>query len=192
MLVKGTSAIRLLSVASLIGCMSLIATGCGGQQAEDRPAEPATNWSAPLTDGVSVPTIIAAQRLVSFRVISPSFGGTPSLIQVDDPNQMQVNQRSVAMVFRLPDYGTVDVRESSAAGWTIEREKQRANEPVLQPGASPAKAYPFKMVAVKTTSGLLSASGERATLQWIDGNTLFYIFGPNLTASQVEALAERF
>jgi len=181
---------RAVLVIGLVAVMSVSACIAGGG---DRPAAPATNWNAPLADGITVPSVAAAQALVRFRVIAPAFGA-PALIQVDDPALgMPESERTVAFVFHLAGYGIVVVEESEQGGWTLARFRDRANTPVAQgPSPSGPNVYPFQMVPVRQTEGLLARSGGEGSItsiMWIEKSTLFRILGPSITPEQVQALA---
>lgn len=167
--------------------MSLSACAAGRG---DHPAGPATNWNAPLIDGITEPSVAAAQELVRFKVVAPGFGA-PVSIQVDDPSRMPESERSVAFVFHLATYGTVVVEEGEQGGWTLARMRERASEPVSQGSSSTAGpyVYPFEMVPVRQTDGLLAKSGGAGSIMWIENNMLFNIFGPSITPEQVQALA---
>jgi hypothetical protein len=177
---------------ALFGVISLSACGVASG---DEPASPKTNWDAPLIDGVSQPSVAAAQGLVRFKIVSPAIG-TPALIQVDSPAQMPENERTVAFVFHTAAYGTVVVEESEQGDWTLDRFRARASAPVAQAGnasSTPGPGlHPFQMVPVRKTSGLLATSGEVGSIMWIENGVLFRILGPSVTTEQVQKLAAQF
>lgn len=178
---------RTTIVAAGIG-VALTMIGCGTARGEEL-TKPEVNWEAPLIDGVSQPSVAAAQSLVRFKVVAPAFG-TPALIQVDDPARMPESQRTVAFVFHTAD-GTVVVEESAQGGWTVARLKERANTPIVQAASSSAPSgvavRPFRMVPARQTEALLGNSGSLG-IMWIEDGTLFQMFGPSVTPAQLQSL----
>jgi hypothetical protein len=112
---------------------------------------------------------------------SPQFASRPALIQVDDPAQVPVDDRTVAFVYQLPAAGTVVVEERNAH-LTLTELRRRADAPGV-----PADA--FQMVPVRATRGLLVSGNGIGGLLWVEGGVLFDITGPSVSPSQVQALA---
>jgi hypothetical protein len=76
---------------------------------------------------------------------SPQFASRPALIQVDDPAQVPVDDRTVAFVYQLPAAGTVVVEERNAH-LTLTELRRRADAPGV-----PADA--FQMVPCARREG---------------------------------------
>jgi hypothetical protein len=128
-----------------------------------------------------VVSVTQAARYVHFKVREPRFASRPALIQVEDPAQVPVDDRTVAFVYHLPAAGTVVVEERSAH-LTLAELRRRADAPGVPVDA-------FQMVPVRATEGLLVSGNGIGGLLWIEGGVLFDITGPSVSPSQVQSLA---
>jgi hypothetical protein len=105
---------------------------------------PQIDWQHPLHGGITVATGAAAASYVVFKVVDPGIG-TPTLVQVDDPSQVDLASRIVAFVYDLPNYGTVNVEEQEATLGTDQNLIARANAFTTTPSPD-ALAAQFHMV----------------------------------------------
>jgi hypothetical protein len=169
----------------------------GARAQQPGPAEgPPINWDAPLMDGITEPSLQPVQAVVPFALVQPAFG-TPDLIQVDDPSGVPADELTVAFVYHLASYGTVNVEEREPGYWTLDQMQQRADEPIPTaqgatdtptPGST-ASIDPFTMVPVRGTMGLLVQGQGLGRIIWNEGGTQFDITGPTLTPDQTLELA---
>jgi hypothetical protein len=174
-------------MVGIVGAALVVLAACGRGAPEDQPPPPAepgrppSNWEVPLHGGRIVASATQAAHHVHFTVHMPQFASRPALIQVDDPAQVPLNERTVAFVYHLPAAGTVVVQERSAH-LTLTDLRQRADAPGVPTDA-------FQMVPVRATQGLLVSANSIGGLLWIEGGVLFDITGPTVSRSQVQALA---
>src|SRR6266487_781887 len=163
-------------MVGIVGAALVLLAACGRSAPEDqpppaaKPGGPPSNWEVPLHGSRIVASAKQAARHVHFSVREPHFASRPALIQVDDPAQVPVDDRTVAFVYHLPAAGTVVVEERSAH-LTLAELRQRADAPGV-----PADA--FQMVPVRATEGLLVSGSGISGLLWTEGGVLFDITGP--------------
>src|SRR6266542_27528 len=163
-------------MVGIVGAALVLLAACGRSAPEDqqppaaKPGGPPSNWEVPLHGSRIVASAKQAARHVHFSVREPHFASRPALIQVDDPAQVPVDDRTVAFVYHLPAAGTVVVEERSPH-LTLAELRQRAAAPGV-----PADA--FQMVPVRATEGLLVSGSGISGLLWTEGGVLFDITGP--------------
>lgn len=147
----------------------------------ERTPRPPINWETPYRAGIMVASPSEAETHVDFHVRAPAFGRDPERIQVSDPDQVARQERSVAMVFSLPRFGQVVVKQQ-LPHLTLDDLRRRADSP-----DAPADA--FRMVSVRGTEGLLVSWEGVGRLTWIEGGVLFDILGRTISPDQVQELA---
>lgn len=161
----------------------------------DPPVGPQIDWENPYHGaGEKYASVEDAQSQVWFEIVVPSFG-KPDLIQVtpvDTPKELT----SVAMVFHLPQGGTVLVEEMPAVGDDSEglraiaaaHEGELADVPAGD--LSPATEAAYSIVSLRGTEALLVQGQGLGRVMWVEAGVRVDLLGPNLTASEAIELAK--
>ncbi len=140
-------------MVGIVGAALVLLAACGRSAPEDqpppaaKPGGPPSNWEVPLHGSRIVASAKQAARHVHFSVREPHFASRPALIQVDDPAQVPVDDRTVAFVYHLPAAGTVVVEERSAH-LTLAELRQRADAPGVPIGAGIDSITTYPLAAV--------------------------------------------
>jgi hypothetical protein len=176
-----------------------------GQSGGEIESGPEINWEKPFRDGPTFVSLAAVDEVLPFKVLKPAFG-IPDLIQTIPPAALETpDQQQVALVYHLPDEGTVVLEESLPAEMTLEGLKQiaaahtgetaevgQATESATEsstPTMGPVPA--FQIVPVRGTEGLLVQGNGVGRIMWVESGLLFDLTGPTISPDQVLALAEK-
>ena len=163
------------------------APGAGGDGATGPNGGPPIDWSHPLKDGVSLTGPAAAANKVSFNAVDPGIG-TPTLVQMDDPTQVDPSTETVAYVYSLPSIGTINVEERPAAQGMADNLVARANAFDAEPSPDPSEPQ-FQMVQLGSGQALLVTQGGVGAITWVQGGILFSVTGPTVSPDDVQNLA---
>lgn len=130
-----------------------------------------------------------AESYVNFKVAVPGFA-TADLIQVDNPESLAIEDRTVALVFGSlifegEDLGDVIVEESEPGVHSVEQFRAISESPPT--GASPGA---FQVVSVRGTDGLLVSGNGIGRVIWIESGVLLQILGSRISPDQAQALAK--
>jgi len=175
-------------MVGIAGAALVLLAACGRGAAGDRPppaakrGRPLSNWEVPLHGGRIVASAMQAARYVHFLVHEPQFASRPALIQVDDPAQVPVDDRTGRV--RLPPSGRRNGRRRGA------QRAPHADRAAAARGRSRrARRRLPDGPGARATQGLLVSGNGIGGLLWIEGGVLFDITGPSVSPSQVQALA---
>ncbi len=161
----------------------------GGSAGQSDPNEGAPNidWLHPLGGGITLSEASAASTYVSFKVVDPGLG-SPTLIQVDDPSEVDSNSRMVAFVYNMPKDGVVNVEEQQAAPGMAENLVARAKAYAATPSPAPSDAQ-FEMVPLGKGQALLVSRDGVGAEVWVQDGVLFQVTGPTLAPDRAQDLA---
>lgn len=195
---------RSLRILTTIAVLGLFASGCAstkGRQPSNGATEEKTaeayevpiDWEHPL-GGPQFMSASAAQPTVPFQIVVPKWGH-PDVVETL-PNVANVPAPAfvLAMVFHLPEEGTVLLREQLQNMDSLEHLKELADTNFgslsREPSPSPGVPDPVQLVPLRGTEGLLVQAHGVGRIVWLENGIRFDITGPTVTPDQVVALAE--
>lgn len=189
-------------VIALLTLLMVAAAGCarsGPTSREGPPAEaegyggPPIDWTHPL-GGLDFPSVAAAQDVIAFHIVTPRWGQPDVVETLADPTKMPPEMQVVALVFHLPEEGTVLLREQPQGDDSLDHLKQAADTNFgsvgREPSSGPGTPDPVQLVPLRGTYGLLIQGNGIGRIIWLEGGLKFDITGPTVSPDQVLALAE--
>lgn len=189
-------------VIALLALLMLAAVGCARSTPTSREGPPADaegyggppiDWTHPL-GGPDFPSVAAAQKLIPFNIVTPRWGQPDVVETLPDQANVPPEAQIVALIFHLPEEGTVVVREQPQGIDSVDHLRQLADTDYgsvgRTPSPSPGTPDPFQLVPLRGTYGLLIQGNGIGRIIWLEGGLKFDITGPTVSPDQVLALAE--
>jgi hypothetical protein len=172
----------------------LAAVGCARSTPTSREGpRPPIDWSHPL-GGPDFPSVAAAQEVTAFEIVVPRWGKPDVVETVPDPADQPPEMQLVALIFHLPEEGTVVVWEQPQGTDSVDHLKQLADTNYgsvgREPSPGPGTPDPVQLVPLRGTYGLLIQGNGIGRVIWLEGGLKFDITGPTVSSDQVLALAE--
>lgn len=191
---------RRIGISALLALLMLAAVGCARSTPTPREGPPADaegyggppiDWNHPL-GGSDFPSVAAAQKVIPFTIVTPRWG-QPDVVETLDPaNPAEV--QIVALIFHLPEEGSVVVEEQLQGMDSVDHLRQLAETNYgsvgHEPSPSPGTPDPVQLVPLRGTYGLLIQGNGIGRIIWLEGGLKFDITGPTVSPDQVLALAE--
>ena len=188
-------------VVALLGLLVMAGIGCARNGPAIREGPPAgreayggppIDWDHPL-GGPDFPSVGAAQDVVAFSIVTPRWG-TPDMVEtLPDPANVPPEVQIVALIFHLPEEGTVVVREQPQGMDSVDHLRRRADTDFgsigREPSPAPGTPDPFQLVPLRGTYGLLIQGNGIGRIIWLERGLKFDITGPTVSPDQVLALA---